>query len=88
MYSIYFSEERHRSGQNGTRPAGLRPKWPHAVLLVTHLNQPNHTPRALPGTIWDSNAVTWQVLTGPMLPGFHSRPRRGPPGFASTLLHR
>ncbi len=23
MYSMYFSEERHRSGQNGTRPSGL-----------------------------------------------------------------
>ena len=23
MYSIYFSEERRRSGQNGTRPSGL-----------------------------------------------------------------
>ncbi len=65
MYSMYFSEERHRSGRNGTRPSGLRPKWSHAVLLVTHLGQPNYTPRALPGTIWDSNAVTWQVLTGP-----------------------
>jgi len=65
MYSIYFSEERRRSGQNGTRPCGLRPKWPHAVLLVTHLDQPNHAPRALPGTIWAGNAVTWQVFTGP-----------------------
>ncbi len=68
MYSMYFSEERHRSGRNGTRPSGLRPKWSHAVLLVTHLGQPNYTPRALPGTIWDSNAVTWQVLTGPKEP--------------------
>ncbi len=69
MYSMYFSEERHRSGQNGTRPSGLRPKCSHAVLLVTHLGQPNHTPRALPGTIWADNAVTWQVLAGPGMVG-------------------
>ncbi len=65
MYYMYFSEERRRSGQNGTRPSGLRPKWPHAALLVAHLDQPNHIPRALPGTIWAGNAETWQVLTGP-----------------------
>ncbi len=65
MYSMYFSEERRRSGQNGTRPSGLRPKWSHAVLLVTHLDWPNHTPHALPGTIWAGNAAIWQVLAGP-----------------------
>ena len=32
-------------------PSGCGPKWHHAVLLVIHLDVPNHTPRALPGTI-------------------------------------
>jgi hypothetical protein len=54
-------------GKMGPVPPGCRPKWPHAALLVTHLDQPNHTPRALPGTIWAGNAATWQVLTGPSL---------------------
>ena len=52
-------------GKMGPVPPGCRPKWPHAALLVTHLDQPNHTPRALPGAIWDGNAAIWQVLTGP-----------------------
>jgi len=52
-------------GKMGPVPAGCCPKWPHTALLVTHLDQPNHTPRALPGTIWAGNAATWQVLTGP-----------------------
>ena len=34
-------------------------------MLVTHLDLPNYTPRALPGAIWAGNAVIWQVLTGP-----------------------
>ena len=54
-------------GKMGPVPPGCRPKWPHAALLVTHLDQPNHTPRALPGTIWAGNAAIWQVLTGPSL---------------------
>ena len=33
------------------RPEGLRPKWGHAALLVIHLDSPNFTPRALPGSI-------------------------------------
>ena len=96
MYCIYFSEERRRSGQNGTRPCGLRPKWPHAALLVTYLDQPNHTPRVLPGTIWAGNAAIWQMLTGPsklllytigrnnhvIIQGF-CRIWAGPPGKAS-----
>ena len=48
----------------GPVPAGCGPKWRHAVLLVIHLDLPNHTPRAAPGTIWASNATTWQALTG------------------------
>ena len=52
-------------GKMGPVPPGCRPKWPHAALLVTHLDQPNHTPRALPGAIWAGNAAIWQVLTGP-----------------------
>ena len=52
-------------GKMGPVPPGWCPKWPHAALLVTHLELPNHAPRALPGTIWAGNAVTWQVFTGP-----------------------
>ena len=52
-------------GKMGPVPPGCRPKWPHAALLVTHLDQPNYTPRALPGVIWAGNAAIWQVLTGP-----------------------
>ncbi len=35
----------------GPVPLGCGPKWHHAVLLVIHLDLPNHAPRALPGTI-------------------------------------
>jgi hypothetical protein len=52
-------------GKMGSVPSGCRPKWPHAALLVTHLDLPNYVPRALPGTIWASNAATWQVFAGP-----------------------
>ena len=54
-------------GKMGPVPSGYRPKWPHVALLVTHLGQPNHPPRVLPGTIWADNAVTRQVLTGPRI---------------------
>lgn len=52
-------------GKMGPVPSGCRPKWPNAALLVTHLIQPNHTPRALPWTIWGGNAANWKVFTGP-----------------------
>ena len=35
----------------GPVPPGCGPKWHHAVLLIIHLDVPNHNPRALPGTI-------------------------------------
>jgi len=47
------------------RPCGLRLKSGHAALLVVHLEQPNLTPRALPGLISGSNAAIIQALTGP-----------------------
>ena len=38
-------------GKMRSVPPGCGPKWHHAMLLVTHLDLPNHNPRALPGTI-------------------------------------
>ena len=46
-------------GKMGSVPSGCCPKWPHAALLVTHLDLPNYTPRALPGAIWAGNAAIW-----------------------------
>jgi hypothetical protein len=45
-------------GKMGPVPMGCCPKWLHAALLVIHLDLPNHIPRALPGTILDSNAAS------------------------------
>ncbi len=75
-------------GKMGPVPPGCCPKWPHAALLVTHLDQPNHTPRALSGTIWAGNAATWQVLTGPRTAEINWRRIRAapalPPGCRSN----
>src|SRR5690349_5418501 len=38
-------------------PKGRTPTWRRAALLGTHLEQPNHVPRALPCTTWASVAV-------------------------------
>ena len=60
----------------GPVPSGWRPKWPHAALLVAHLERPNHAPRALPGAIRAGNAATWQVLTGPSSESFEATQRQ------------
>ena len=62
---MYVSEMQHSSGEKWPQPEGLRPKRRQAVLLVVHLESPNFSPRALPGTFWGSNAGFSIVLTGP-----------------------
>jgi hypothetical protein len=51
----------------------LRLKSGHAALLVVHLEQPNFSPRALPGLISGSNAPIIQLLTGPRANGAYLR---------------
>jgi hypothetical protein len=65
MYLIYFSEERRRSGQNGTRPFGLlSQKAPSSVARYSFgFTKLRSSRRAW--YHWVSNAMTWQVLTGP-----------------------
>ena len=50
-----------------TRPSGSGLKQRHSALLVVHLGELNHTPRALIGAVSDPTEHAHIAFTGPSL---------------------